>query len=71
MLKLIGADTRSEARLSCWMAQVNLAFISALVAVNSSLEDVDERPVSLSVCTDGMMLTTDKTMKHTIIIHIL
>lgn len=56
--KVIGADTRSEARLLCWIAQVNLAFMSAFIAAYSSLEDVVKRPVSLSVCVFDVMVIT-------------
>lgn len=48
---------------------MNLAFISAFVAAYSSLEDVFERPVSLSVCTVSVMLTTS-TIKNNVISHI-
>lgn len=57
--KVIGEDTRSEARFLWWTAQVNLAFISAFVAAYSSLEVAVERLVFLSVSRIGVIFTTE------------
>lgn len=59
MTKVAGADTRSETRLLCWTAHANLAFRSPFTAAYSSLEDVDERPVVLFICTAVVIFITE------------
>lgn len=54
MVKITGEDISSAPRV-CWVLQANSASVSSFSAEYSSTEEVVERPVTGSTCTEASM----------------